>query len=154
MSTSIQFRSESFLYRGQRVPFLVYNGGDSPPEIAEARSGDLFSSGDTVWVKNEWGWEIGVADGMAKSRTRYPNFTDRILDRTDDGIYQWVASSTFRSRKHRTLHKNHKNTQLCNDGPLIPGLEPPGSQPTQPSGRCEYLNVFVVFRAFELMSLP
>ena len=94
MSASVQFRSESFLYRRRRVPFLVYSGGDRPPAIAEAKSGDLFSSGDTVWVKNEWGWEIGVADGRAMARTRYPNFTDRVLDRTDNG-YRWVASSTF-----------------------------------------------------------
>ena len=85
-------------------------------------------------MKNEWGWEIGVADGKAKSRTRYPNFTDRILDRTDDG-YRWVASSTFRSRKHRISNKDHKNTTRSdNDGPLVidPGLLPvqPGKHST------------------------
>jgi hypothetical protein len=138
MSASVQFRSESFLYRRRRIPFLVYSGGDRPPTIAEAKSGDLFSSGDVVWVKNEWGWEIGVADGKAKSRTRYPNFTDRVLDRTDDG-YRWVASSTFRSRKHRILNKDHRNIHSDNDGPLVldPGLS--SGLPVQPG---KYSTIF------------
>jgi hypothetical protein len=136
MSASVQFRSESFLYRRRRVPFLVYSGGDRPPAIAEAKSGDLFSSGDTVWVKNEWGWEIGVADGRAMARTRYPNFTDRVLDRTDNG-YRWVASSTFRSRKHRTLNKNQTDTRSHNDNPLV--LDPDLSG-VQPDNRCKHSN--------------
>ena len=138
MSISVQFRLESFLYHKQRIPFLVYSGGDQPPTIAEAKSGDLFSSGDMVCVKNEWGWEIGVADRKAKSCTHYPNFTDCILDHTDDG-YHWVASSTFRSCKHRILNKDYRNICSDNNGLLVlnPGIS--SGLPVQPG---KYSTIF------------
>ena len=101
MPSSVCFKTDSFLYHKSRVPFLVYSGGNDPPTDVDARNGDLFSSGESVWVKTEWGWEAGIAHGNVKARTCYPNFTDRVLDRTDSGDYRWVAGSTFRSRKHR-----------------------------------------------------
>lgn len=151
MSVLVQFRSDSFLYHRRRIPFLIYSGGDHPPTITEARSGDLLLSGDMVWVKTEWGWEIGVADGKAKSRTRYPNFTDRILDRTDDGGYRWVVSSTFRSRKHRVLNKNHTNASR-HDNPLVPDLELSDRLPIQPDNRCK-CSILVMCHQADIPSL-
>ena len=110
MPSSIQFRSCSFTHRNKRIPFLVYSGGDHPDAVTEAQSGDLFLFEGVAWVRTEWGWEIGVAEGDTKYRTRYPNFTDRILDRTKDGSYRWISCSTYRTHKHRALIKNTVNS--------------------------------------------